>query len=174
MHYKLVSVLFVDSGTSFWQILLWNMYWNLEKLWNQKLSLACLYCSHTSLSSVYLFQPSIKYSINIWKIKYSVNSLTWYDYKGANLLSGKHTLTTKFNEFHFEIWEALVITINTALGQNLKKYWTVFLWTCFHQQPFIWCISQSYKTTQHKNKKCKNQGWHKGYLKNCYTYSCLP
>jgi len=36
MYYKLVSVLFVDSGASFWQILLWNMYWNLEQLWESK------------------------------------------------------------------------------------------------------------------------------------------
>lgn len=120
MYYKLVSVLFVYSGTSFWQILLWNMYWNLEQLWESKalvgmpVLLTYMFNERKSLSSIYLFKPSVKYSLNIWKINYSVNSITWYDYKEANLLLGKHTSATKFNEFHFQIWEALAININTA------------------------------------------------------------
>ena len=98
------------------------MYWNLEQLRESKaligMSVLFIYIfnAQKSLSNVYLFQPSIKYYLNIWKIKYSVNSITWYDYNEANLwvLLGKHTLATKFKEFHFQIWEALAITINTA------------------------------------------------------------
>jgi hypothetical protein len=40
--------------------------------------------------------------------------MTWYDYKEARLLLEKRTLATKYKEFHFQIWVAFAMTINTA------------------------------------------------------------
>ena len=47
------------------------MYWNLEQLWESKaligmpVLLTYIFNEQKSLSSVYLFQTSIKYSLNI-------------------------------------------------------------------------------------------------------------